>query len=157
MTIDLEDILEEWEKEAATSSAPETDHFLEEQLAFGPTRQLIMAYLERRAIELGATERIENFCFDQHSKGVKSMLQMRENVAQSAQFLLPRPLRLEILRMAVEFVEKFRPSEENSHVDSLFHEQRNGLSSNDFFYSDQSTSTTSSVGAASELSRNTNE
>jgi hypothetical protein len=155
MDVDLEDLMDEIEEEeAAPSTAHAADHLLEERLAFSDTRQLITAYLERRAIELGATERIEEFCAELQAKGTTSLLQMRAEVAAAAPILLSRSLRMEILQIAAEFVEKFMSPKENGGFPHGTHfGHQNGVHANhDSFYSDQST-TSSSVENPSDFSR----
>jgi hypothetical protein len=132
-----EDLLDEIEAEEIDEKA-ETIPEIEEELSSNVTRQLIMSYLERRSIELGATERIENFCADYVQKNGKvGFLKLRQEVLKSFELLTPRPLRLEILQMATEFVDKFMPLEEHTDDQST---QIATSSSNEPFLSDNSTS-----------------
>ena len=158
MTDELEDYLDQLECSADSAAAtPGKSSYLEEQLMFSDMRQLTLAYLERRSIELGATERIENFCAKMHENGDTTLLQMRSRVLASTTRLLPRPLRLEILQMAIQFVNKFMPTSAREVPTACAdYEARNGTVStpaNDYLYSDHSTSTTSSVEPISEFSR----
>lgn len=142
MTDEQEDLLDEIELNTNNGISINSD--IEEKLSSSVTRQLIMSFLERQSIELGATERIENFCANYVQKhGKSSFLEMRQEVLKSFELLTPRTLRLEILQMAMEFVDKVMPLDDdksNNSDDKSIQRTRTNSSSNDLFLSDHSTS-----------------
>lgn len=142
-TDEQEDLLDEIEL------SPDDSHInkdIEERLSSTVSRQLIMSFLERRSIELGATERIENFCADYVQKNGKvGFMEMRQEVLKSFELLTPRPLRLEILQMAMEFVDKYMPLDDNLSPENRSNQLLTNSSSNDPFLSDHSTSASSSI------------
>jgi hypothetical protein len=143
-TDEQEDLLDELEL-PSTSDCSFTDSDIEEKLSSSVTKQMIMSFLERRAIEMGATSRIETFCADLlQKKGKASFLDMRTEVLASFELLTPRALRLEILQMAMEFVDKFTPTKEDSvEVDDRSVRLTPSLSNPSL--SDHSTSASSSI------------
>lgn len=76
MTDEQEDLLDELEMMPSTSDCNFEDSDIEEKLSASVTKQMVMSFLERRAIEMGATSRIESFCADLQKKGTSSFLDM---------------------------------------------------------------------------------
>ncbi|KAI6184492.1 hypothetical protein M3Y97_00602300 [Aphelenchoides bicaudatus] len=115
MTDEQEELLDELEM-PSTSEEAFSDPKIEEKLSSSVAKQLITSFLERRAIEMGATSRIEAFCADlqKKNKGKTNFLEMRKEVLTSFELLTPRALRLDILQVATEFVDKFMPEKEDS-------------------------------------------
>lgn len=118
MSEEQEDLLDEVET-PGTSEGDCINSDIEKRLTSSVTKQLIMGFLERRAIELGATEKIENFCSDMQKRGKSNFLDMRSEALDSFQVLMPRPLRLDILQMATEFVDQFFKSNGSISDNSL--------------------------------------